>query len=73
MALFKHFAIHETVAAEFRAEAFNVFNHTEWGAIAGESGSAGGAGDNTINASNFLYITSVHNARILQLALKFFF
>jgi hypothetical protein len=73
MALFKHFAIHESVAAEFRAEAFNVFNHTEWGAIAGESGSAGGAGDNTINASNFLYITSVHNARILQLALKFFF
>ncbi len=27
MALFKHFAIHENVAFEFRAEAFNVFNH----------------------------------------------
>ena len=73
MALFKHFPIHESVAAEFRAEAFNVFNHTEWGGIAGDAGSAGGAGNNTLNASNFLFITGVHNARILQLALKLFF
>ena len=33
---------------EFRAEAFNVFNHTEWGNIAGDSGSAGGDGNNTL-------------------------
>jgi hypothetical protein len=61
------------VAAEFRAEAFNVFNHTEWSGIAGDAGSAGGAGNNTVGTGNFLYVTSVHNPRILQLALKFFF
>jgi hypothetical protein len=42
MALFKHFPIHESVAFEFRAEAFNVFNHTEWGYIGGDAGSAAG-------------------------------
>ncbi len=42
MALFKHFAITERYSFEFRAEAFNVFNHTEFGYIGGDSGSAGG-------------------------------
>ncbi|HEX4783405.1 MAG TPA: TonB-dependent receptor [Candidatus Sulfotelmatobacter sp.] len=73
MALFKHFPVHESMAFEFRAEAFNVFNHTEWGAIAGDGGSAGGVGNNTINSNSTFYIGSVHNARILQLALKFLF
>lgn len=40
MAIFKHFAIKESAAFEFRAEAFNVFNHTEWGYIGGDAGSA---------------------------------
>jgi Carboxypeptidase regulatory-like domain len=46
MALFKHFPIHESVAMEFRAEAFNVFNHTEWGYIAGDAGSGAGNSPN---------------------------
>jgi len=58
---------------EFRAEAFNVFNHTQWGGIAGDSGSAGGEGNNTIDTDSFLRPSSVHNARILQLGLKFRF
>ena len=45
MALFKRFAIKESMAFEFRAEAFNIFNHTEWLPIAGDSGS--GAGNNS--------------------------
>ena len=72
-ALFKHFKIREEMGFEFRAEAFNVFNHTEWGNIAGDSGSAGGEGNNTIDTDSFLRASSVHNARILQLGLKFSF
>jgi len=40
MALFKHFAIKESMAFEFRAEAFNVFNHIEYAWLGGDSGSA---------------------------------
>lgn len=93
MALLKHFAITESKYFEFRAEAFNVFNHTEWGYIGGDSGSAAsasvgnnganeigcyGAGNNAgdsscTSGSTLLHPVSVHNARILQLALKFIF
>jgi hypothetical protein len=75
MALFKHFSITENMGFEFRAEAFNVFNHTEWNTIGGDSGSAGGSGDTSFapGSNTFLYIASAHNPRILQLALKFLF
>jgi hypothetical protein len=42
MALFKHFAVTERASFEFRAEAFNVFNHTEFAWLGGGAGSAGG-------------------------------
>jgi hypothetical protein len=73
MALFKHFAITERLGFEFRAEAFNIFNHTQWGGIAGDSGSAGGAGNNSFPSDNFAYVSSAHNPRILQLGAKFIF
>ena len=72
MALFKHFSLTERVGFEFRAEAFNVFNHTQWGNIAND-GTAGGAGNNTLGSEGFLYVSSAHNPRILQLGLKFIF
>jgi hypothetical protein len=40
MALIKHFAITESKFFEFRAEAFNVFNHTEFSWLGGDGGSA---------------------------------
>ena len=40
MALFKHFAITESMGFELRAEAFNVFNHIEYAWLGGDSGSA---------------------------------
>jgi hypothetical protein len=94
MSLIKHFAVTESKYFEFRAEAFNVFNHTEFSWLGGDSGSAasnqsfshssnsvgcyGGAtnsaGDGSCTSSSaFLHANVVHNARILQLALKFIF
>jgi Carboxypeptidase regulatory-like domain/TonB-dependent Receptor Plug Domain len=93
MALFKHFAIRESMAFEFRAEAFNVFNHLEYAWLGGDSGSAASnspngnpnntitcygannsAGDPNCTSSNgYLRPAVAHNARILQLGLKFIF
>jgi len=94
MALLKHFAVTESKYFEFRAEAFNVFNHTEFAWLGGDPGSAasntpfgsptnsvgcyGGAnnsaGDSSCTGTAALFhANAVHNARILQLALKFIF
>ena len=78
MALFKHFPIHESIGLEFRAEAFNIFNHTQFGYLGGSSGSAGGVSaissfTNTLGADGFLQPNAAHNARILQLGLKLIF
>jgi hypothetical protein len=76
MALFKHFVIKESKAIEFRAEAFNVFNHTEWNPIAGQAGAGAnisGSATNTFGTTGFLYAGGVHEARIMQFALKFIF
>jgi hypothetical protein len=78
MALFKHFPIHESIGVEFRAEAFNVFNHTQFGYLGGAAGSAGGVSaissfTNTLGTSGFLEPFAAHNPRILQLGLKLLF
>ena len=42
MGIFKHFAIKESAAIEFRAEAFNIFNHTQFSLSDVTAGSSGG-------------------------------
>ncbi len=70
MGLFKSFAVHEDMHFEFRAEAFNVFNHTQWSAVNTNSCYSS---QQDCSASPFLTVTSAHNPRILQLAGKFVF
>jgi len=60
MAVFKHFEVKEKLAFEFRAEAFNVFNHTQWLPIAGDSGS--GAGNNSSGTNSFSCYSGTDNS-----------
>jgi hypothetical protein len=79
MALYKRFPIKESISFEFRAEAFNVFNHTQWGPLGGDQGGAAGSagfssGTGTfVTGGNFLQTGTVYSPRILQLAAKFIF
>lgn len=63
--IFKRFMLAESKSLEFRAEAFNAFNHPQFG----NPGQL-----NFNNKTNFSKITSLrNNPRLLQLSLKFFF
>jgi hypothetical protein len=77
MGLFKRFALTESRAFEFRAEGFNVFNHTQWNGIYHNITCYGGADNSAGDAScldnNFLHPSGAHNPRILQLGAKFIF
>ena len=71
------FSFTERMGWKSEQKAFNVSNHTQWGPVAGDSGSAAsnvGASNNTFDSGDsFLRSTSTHNPRILQLGLKFIF
>lgn len=78
MGLFKHFAITESKGFEFRAEAFNVFNHTQWSGVNASASCFGGANNSAgdpscVGSNTFLLPSGAHNPRILQLGLKFLF
>jgi hypothetical protein len=67
MALFKHIPVKEYLNLEFRAEAFNVFNHTQF-YLTGPAGS-----NNVLGDPAFLTPAGAHSGRILQLAVKAIF
>jgi hypothetical protein len=79
MSLFKHIKLTERFNFELRAEEFNVFNHTEWGYIAGDGGSGASnssnltSGTNVFTGANFMNVLTAHNPRILQLGAKLIF
>ncbi|KAA6460987.1 carboxypeptidase regulatory-like domain-containing protein [Acidobacteria bacterium AB60] len=64
LSLFKSFPLNEdqTRRFEFRAESFNVWNHTQFNAVS-----------NGLGASNFGQVTSAFDPRVFQFGGKFYF
>lgn len=77
MGLFKRFYVTEVKNFEFRAEAFNLFNHTQWNGVNNTISCYGGpnnsAGDAGCLDQSFLHPSGAHNPRLMQLGLKFIF
>jgi hypothetical protein len=72
MALLKDTKITESMQVQFRAEAFNVFNHAQF------MNPSGNYNNETLNTlgqpvAGFGFVTGARDPRILQLALKFLF
>jgi len=69
MSLFKNFIISESrgSAFQFRADAFNVWNHTQF------KGDMNGGISTNLGASNFGQVTSAFDPRTLQLGAKLIF
>ena len=62
VALYKSFAVSEHHAIEFRAEFFNVLNHTNFSGVQTAFGSA-----------NFGYVTAARDPRIVEAVLRYTF
>ena len=85
-ALLKHFKITEGSNLEFRAEAFNVFNHTQFRIYDPDKGNTGSntitcygganysAGDpSCLEGNSFLHPVDAHRSRTMQFGLKYNF
>ena len=60
--VYKVFKPKENIQVQFRAEAFNVFNHTQWNGV-----------NPYVSTTNFLFSTGAHMPRVLQFALRITF
>ncbi len=76
---FKRFAINERAGFEFKWEAFNLFNHTQFDQINNQSEGTNGIAMDTatpganLDSSNFLHLTGAHAPRRMQFGLRFYF
>jgi hypothetical protein len=68
MSVYKTFKPTEKVDVQFRAEGFNVFNHTQFSSLDSSVVTNGAAGRDF-----FMRATSAHKARVLQFGLKVVF
>jgi Carboxypeptidase regulatory-like domain/TonB-dependent Receptor Plug Domain len=74
MSLFKNFNFTENTRIQLRFEAYNVFNHTQWGNVnVGLSAPTSGTPFSGANAGSSGQITSARDPRQLQLGGKFYF
>ena len=62
MSVYKVFKPKETINVQFRAEAFNIFNHTQWNGV-----------NSAVSTDNFMYSTGAHMPRVLQFAIRITF
>ena len=65
----KHFAVHENIRVDFRAEFFNLLNHPQFGAPGGNNYGADFASPATFAVINY----TVNNPRLIQFGLKLAF
>jgi hypothetical protein len=73
MSLYKTIKITEGTALQFRAEGFNVFNHTQWSGVDNSYAVSDDGSGNTVISPTFLRPNGAHRARTMQFALKFSF
>jgi len=62
MSVYKVFKPKENINVQFRAEGFNVFNHTQWAGL-----------NSSVGTQNFFYTYAAHMPRVLQFALRITF
>jgi len=62
MSVYKTFKPTENVDVQFRTEAFNIFNHTQFSSLNG-----------SVGTDFFMRANGAHKARVIQFALKVMF
>ena len=70
--LSKQFAFTERTGLDFKWEAFNLFNHTQFGTCA-QGGGCSSPISTSLGSSNFLQLTAAHAPRRMQFGLRLYF